>query len=66
MHLGHHIRRGLRPVERRLAPHPLVSSRDRVLPGEDADAAEVLQDVLTRRGMTVLAKSRMLVCKETP
>jgi dihydrolipoamide dehydrogenase len=37
----------------------LVSSRDRVLPGEDADAAEVLQHVLTRRGMTVLSKSRM-------
>lgn len=37
----------------------LVSSRDRVLPGEDADAAEVLQDVLIRRGMNVLSKSRM-------
>ncbi|MDP3967411.1 MAG: NAD(P)H-quinone dehydrogenase [Nocardioides sp.] len=37
----------------------LVSSRDRVLPGEDADAAEVLEQVLTRRGMTVLSKSRM-------
>ena len=37
----------------------LVSSRDRVLPGEDADAATVLEDVLTRRGMTVLARSRM-------
>jgi dihydrolipoamide dehydrogenase len=37
----------------------LVSSRDRVLPGEDADAAAVLQDVLTRRGMNVLGKSRM-------
>jgi dihydrolipoamide dehydrogenase len=37
----------------------LVSSRDRVLPGEDADAAEVLEQVFTRRGMTVLAKSRM-------
>ncbi len=37
----------------------LVSSRDRVLPGEDADAAEVLEGVLTRRGMTVLSKSRM-------
>ncbi len=36
----------------------LVSSRDRVLPGEDAQAAEVLEDVLTRRGMTVLARSR--------
>jgi len=37
----------------------LVSSRDRVLPGEDADAATVLEDVLTRRGMTVLGRSRM-------
>jgi len=37
----------------------LVSSRDRVLPGEDADAAEVLETVLTRRGMNVLNKSRM-------
>jgi len=37
----------------------LVSSRDRVLPGEDADAAEVLEEVFTRRGMTVLSKSRM-------
>ena len=40
-------------------PVTLVSSRDRVLPGEDADAAEVLEDVLTRRGMNVLSKSRM-------
>ena len=37
----------------------LVSSRDRVLPGEDADASEVLEDVFHRRGMTVLGKSRM-------
>src|SRR6478609_3194117 len=37
----------------------LVSSRDRVLPGEDADAATVLEDVLTRRGMEVLSRSRM-------
>src|SRR3954452_24236184 len=37
----------------------LVSSRDRVLPGEDADAAAVLEDVLTRRGMNVLERSRM-------
>jgi dihydrolipoamide dehydrogenase len=36
----------------------LVSSRDRVLPGEDADAAQVLEDVFKRRGMTVLSKSR--------
>jgi pyruvate/2-oxoglutarate dehydrogenase complex dihydrolipoamide dehydrogenase (E3) component len=40
-------------------PVTLVSSRDRVLPGEDADAAKVLEDVLTRRGMNVLSKSRM-------
>jgi pyruvate/2-oxoglutarate dehydrogenase complex dihydrolipoamide dehydrogenase (E3) component len=37
----------------------LVSSRDRVLPGEDADAAKLLEDVLTRKGMEVLSKSRM-------
>lgn len=37
----------------------LVSSRDRVLPGEDADAATVLEEVLRRRGMTVMANSRM-------
>jgi NAD(P)H dehydrogenase (quinone) len=37
----------------------LVSSRDRVLPGEDADAAEVIEQVFKRRGMTVLSKSRM-------
>ncbi len=37
----------------------LVSSRDRVLPGEDADAAEVIEQVFRRRGMTVLSKSRM-------
>ncbi|HEY0692004.1 MAG TPA: NAD(P)H-quinone dehydrogenase [Kribbella sp.] len=36
----------------------LVSSRDRVLPGEDADAAAVLEEVFTRRGMTVLGRSR--------
>jgi NAD(P)H dehydrogenase (quinone) len=36
----------------------LISSRDRVLPSEDADAAAVLEDVLTRRGMTVLSRSR--------
>ena len=36
----------------------LVSSRDRVLPGEDADAARVLEEVFRRRGMTVLGRSR--------
>ncbi|WP_395638406.1 NAD(P)H-quinone dehydrogenase [Pseudolysinimonas sp.] len=37
----------------------LVSSRDQVLPGEDADAAEVIGNVFRRNGMTVLNKSRM-------
>ncbi|RKS71512.1 dihydrolipoamide dehydrogenase [Motilibacter peucedani] len=36
----------------------LVSSRDRVLPGEDSDAAHVLEEVFARRGMTVLGRSR--------
>ncbi|CAN5435741.1 NAD(P)H-quinone dehydrogenase [soil metagenome] len=40
-------------------PVTLVSSRDRVLPGEDADASLVLEEVSKRRGMTVLSKSRM-------
>ncbi|WAL40357.1 NAD(P)H-quinone dehydrogenase [Brevibacterium sp. BRM-1] len=36
----------------------LVSSRDRVLPGQDEDAAEVLEQAFRRRGMTVLSRSR--------
>jgi len=36
----------------------LVSSRDQVLPGEDPDAAAVLEKVFKRGGMTVLSKSR--------
>ncbi|WP_084316627.1 NAD(P)H-quinone dehydrogenase [Actinospica robiniae] len=36
----------------------LVSSRDRVLPGEDEDAARVLEEVFQRRGMRVLGRSR--------
>ncbi|WP_457208459.1 NAD(P)H-quinone dehydrogenase [Nocardioides sp. P5_C9_2] len=40
-------------------PVTLVSSRDRVLPGEDADASAVLEEVATRRGMEVLGQSRM-------
>ena len=36
----------------------LISSRDQVLPGEDADAARVIEDVFKRNGMTVLSKSR--------
>ncbi len=37
----------------------LVSSRDRVLPGEDPDAANLIENVFTRRGMTVMGHSRM-------
>ena len=36
----------------------LVSSRDRVLPQQDADAAMVVEEVFRRRGMTVLGRSR--------
>jgi len=38
----------------------LVSSRDRVLPGEDADAATVIENVFRRRGMQVMNRSRAL------
>ena len=37
----------------------LVSSRDHVLPGEDPDAAQLIEDVFRRRGMEVLSRSRM-------
>jgi len=43
----------------------LISSRDRVLPGEDADAARVLEDVFQARGMTVLSRSRADSVKNT-
>ena len=43
----------------------LVSSRDRVLPGEDADAATVIEDVFRRDGMEVLGRSRMASVERT-
>jgi dihydrolipoamide dehydrogenase len=43
----------------------LVSSRDRVLPGEDADAATVIEDVFRKRGMDVLGRSRMASVSRT-
>ena len=43
----------------------LISSRDQVLPGEDADAARVIEDVFKRNGMTVLSKSRAESVKAT-
>ncbi|MEE1619982.1 NAD(P)H-quinone dehydrogenase [Zafaria sp. Z1313] len=36
----------------------LVSSRDRVLPGEDADAAQVLEKVFESNGVNVMSRSR--------
>jgi len=38
----------------------LVSSRDQVLPGEDSDAARVLEEVFARRGLQVRARTRAL------
>lgn len=43
----------------------LVSSRDRLLPGEDADAAHVLEGVLADRGMTVLPQARAAGARRT-
>jgi len=36
----------------------LVSSREMVLPGEDKDAASLIETVFTRRGMNIISKSR--------
>ena len=36
----------------------LISSRDTVLPGEDQDAAELIEQVFKRNGMQVLSKAR--------
>lgn len=38
----------------------LVSSREQVLPGQDTDAARVLEEVFDRRGLRVRAKARAL------
>jgi dihydrolipoamide dehydrogenase len=43
----------------------LVSSRDQVLPGQDSDAASVLEAVFERRGLTVLARSRAVAATRT-
>jgi pyruvate/2-oxoglutarate dehydrogenase complex dihydrolipoamide dehydrogenase (E3) component len=43
----------------------LVSSRDRVLPQEDADAAVLVEEVFRRRGMTVLGRSRATAVRRT-
>ncbi|WP_104133977.1 NAD(P)H-quinone dehydrogenase [Cryobacterium sp. Y62] len=43
----------------------LISSRDQVLPGEDVDAANVIENVFKRNGMTVLSKSRAASVKRS-
>lgn len=43
----------------------LVSSRDRVLPGEDPDAAQVIEDVFTRNGATVMEQARAVAARRT-
>jgi NAD(P)H dehydrogenase (quinone) len=43
----------------------LISSRDRVLPGEDPDAARVLEEVFVRRGLDVLGSSRATAARRT-
>lgn len=41
----------------------LVSSSDRVLPGEDVDVPSVLEDVFTRRGLNVCSRSRAVAAR---
>ncbi|WP_298714249.1 NAD(P)H-quinone dehydrogenase [Micrococcus sp. 2A] len=43
----------------------LVSSRDRVLPGEDADAAELLEHVFHENGLNVVGRSRAEAVERT-
>ena len=43
----------------------LVSSRDRVMPHEDPQAAEVIEDVFRSRGMTVLGNARAEAVRNT-
>ncbi|MGB5953350.1 MAG: NAD(P)H-quinone dehydrogenase [Ornithinimicrobium sp.] len=43
----------------------LISSRDRVLPGQDGDAANVIEEVFRRRGMRVLNTSRAASVERT-
>lgn len=43
----------------------LVSSRELIMPTEDPDAAQVIEDVFERRGMTILRRSRAQSCERT-
>ena len=44
----------------------LVSSRDMVLPGEDPDAAKVIQAVFESSGMTIMSRSRAKSARRIP
>jgi dihydrolipoamide dehydrogenase len=46
-------------------PVTLVSSRDRVLPGEDPDAADVIEEVFTSHGGTLVKRARASAVKRT-
>ncbi len=46
-------------------PVTLVSSRDRVLPGEDTDAADVIEEVFTSRGGTLVKRARASAVRRT-
>lgn len=41
----------------------LISSRDHVLPGEDSDAAKVIETVFRRRGGVVLSRARAIAAR---
>ncbi|HVT22005.1 MAG TPA: NAD(P)H-quinone dehydrogenase [Mycobacteriales bacterium] len=43
----------------------LVSSRDRVMPSEDADAALLIEEVFTRRGMQIVKQARAAAVRRT-
>lgn len=43
----------------------LVSSREKVLPGSDADAADVLEDAFARRGVTVRPRTRAATARRS-
>ena len=43
----------------------LICSRDRVLPGEDPDAAQVLEEIFERRGMTIMKNARAAAVRVT-
>lgn len=46
-------------------PVTLVSSRDRVLPGEDPDAADVIEEVFTSRGGRLMKQARAAAVRRT-